>query len=115
MDNHECQTDKAYSLECGSIMLGALIKETKRLKLPLLGSSFAGWSVEKICKAFGEMDSPKWYNHSKAHKCSFTELRSAVDLHLNETTGLALEDFEDRGEEVTNMVTVGPEDVGLVD
>ncbi|KAF2848991.1 hypothetical protein T440DRAFT_490845 [Plenodomus tracheiphilus IPT5] len=105
-----CEYDPTRSFECGSMLLGALSKELKRIgfRSPKPSAPFGGKSVESVCKDVRSIRSPLWQSQAKGreatndevHTCSFmdTLLPDIEDILLN-TEGLELADFEDRGEE----------------
>jgi len=90
------------SHQCGSMLLGALSREMRRLGLrsPEPHAPYDGLSVESVCRDILDMQSPSWTgDDGKAHPCTFCdEIDPEIDRILEETKGLKLDDFVDRSE-----------------
>lgn len=105
-----CEYDITRSFECGSMLLGALCKELKRIgfQSPKPTAPFSGKSVESVCKDVRSIRSPTWQYQGKGehatdepvHYCGFgdTIILESENILAN-AEGLRLADFEDRGEE----------------
>lgn len=102
-----CPQGTEHSFSCGSILLGALLKELNRIEClnPRPEVPFEGFSFEDLCEKAYAISSPKWtglhscrnYCTSVLHSCSFdrTVLQDARSFD-SEVRGLSLREFKDR-------------------
>jgi len=112
-DNYHCPRKGLVSFQCNSILLGALTKELKRLKLlsPPPSVPFTGWSLSKLCSTLWMLRSPVWYEkeeclHATQHGCNFhVTLVPEIDALLTRTKGLALRDFKDCGDAAVEVLS----------
>lgn len=91
---YTCPMGSAYSFRCGSMLLGALMKQmnsldlmSQRLESPCLGQTF-----NALCAKASSIESETWFHGGyAAHSCLLsTAVGSIVDLAVARVAGLDL-------------------------
>jgi hypothetical protein len=91
---YSCPFDAGHSSSCGSMLLGALMREMQRtcLLLPRLETPYLGRSFDTVCDTVRVMDSGTWYHSIYSHhECRLsTTMISIVDSAIASVEGLGL-------------------------
>ncbi|KAF2732405.1 hypothetical protein EJ04DRAFT_565982 [Polyplosphaeria fusca] len=115
-DRYSCSTNTAHDLACGSILLGALRKQMRKLDyLPDRPEvPFHGIYLDAVCNGVSSLKSPKWsdccdgyYGHSyhERHACNFDpNVKQMAESVLKGVVGFEIREFrETKGKKSLKM------------
>jgi hypothetical protein len=92
--DYECPQNQQSSFQCGSFLLGALLKELDRINLRLTRPEvpFPGLSFNGLCEVLRSIQSPEWYEKkgSYRHICNLRVRASLILAIAPQVAGLDL-------------------------
>jgi hypothetical protein len=97
--DYACPYDSSASFQCGSFLLGGMLKEMSRLDFsrPRPEIPFPGLSFDALCGQVQDMKTPRWFYGHRQHPCNLNTVTTTLIAEVSSTIrGLQLGDIKHR-------------------